>query len=120
MHLQVSFPIDSHSGEKYMQLARRARKCLHAFGIHSATIQPEFCLDQERRHERRAAGLGLDGASSSLDEANPDLCLLECIDDCDGPGCCKGLVSSQGSSTRRASESSHSGHGSPHGHGHAH
>lgn len=76
MHLQVSFHIDSHSGEKYMELARRARKCLHGFGIHSATIQPEFCLDQERPHPENTTGL--DGAS---EEASRDVCLLECIED---------------------------------------
>lgn len=112
MHLQVSFPIDSDCGEKYMQLARRARKCLHGFGIHSATIQPEFCLDKKHRHTENDAGLQLDGA---LDQANPEVCFLECVDDCEGPGCCTGLESSsRGSSTRRASESSHGQHSPPH------
>ncbi|CAI6080789.1 hypothetical protein V2G26_011824 [Clonostachys chloroleuca] len=111
MHVQVSFPIDSHCGEKYMQLAKRARKCLHAFGIHSATIQPEFCLDQKHQHAADAAGLTFDG---SLEQPNPDICLLECVDDCDGPGCCTGLESSsRSSSTRRASDSSHSAHSPP-------
>ncbi|KAF3357494.1 ATP-dependent Clp protease ATP-binding subunit ClpX [Verticillium dahliae VDG1] len=41
MHVQVSFPISAEGGEKYMVLAKRARKCLHAYGIHSATIQPD-------------------------------------------------------------------------------
>lgn len=114
MHLQVSFPIDTNSGEKYMELAKRARKCLHGFGIHSATIQPEFCLDMKRLPAENAARLGPDSANGTLDEPNPDVCLLECIDDCEGPGCCKGLeTSSRGSSTRRASDSSHS-HSSPH------
>jgi zinc transporter 1 len=111
MHVQVSFPIDSHCGEKYMQLAKRARKCLHAFGIHSATIQPEFCLDQKHQHAADAAGLTFDG---SLEQPNPDVCLLECVDDCDGPGCCTGLESSsRSSSTRRASDSSHSAQSPP-------
>lgn len=111
MHLQVSFPIDSHSGEKYMELARRARKCLHGFGIHSATIQPEFCLDQKHQHAAEAAALNLDGAA---DGAKSDVCLLECIEDCQEQGCCTGLESSsKASSTRRGSDSSHSGT-SPH------
>lgn len=117
MHLQVSFPIDTHSGEKYMQLAKRARKCLHGFGIHSATIQPEFCLDQ--LHERRGdqAALALDGGASdgAADGHRNEVCLLDCIDDCEGQGCCSGLEvsSSRGSSTRRASESSHSQNSAP-------
>lgn len=113
MHLQVSFHIDSHSGEKYMELARRARKCLHGFGIHSATIQPEFCLDETLAHPANTLGLDGDGA------ADRDVCLLECIDNCDGPGCCEGVgASSRGSSTRRASDSDHS-HSSPNRHAHA-
>ncbi|KFA54951.1 hypothetical protein S40293_02322 [Stachybotrys chartarum IBT 40293] len=108
MHLQVSFPINSHSGEKYMQLARRARKCLHGFGIHSATIQPEFCLDSKHQHDGDAAALTLDGHVDGA--ANPDACLLECVDDCEAQGCCTALEvsSSKASSSRRSSHSSHS------------
>ncbi|KAF5021387.1 hypothetical protein F66182_6576 [Fusarium sp. NRRL 66182] len=116
MHLQVSFPIDSHSGEKYMELARRARKCLHGFGIHSATIQPEFCFDQKHAHDAEAAALSLDGA---LDPSKGDTCLLECIDDCQAQGCCPADTSSRGSSTRRPSDSSHSTT-SPHTHNRKH
>lgn len=114
MHLQVSFPINTHSGEKYMQLAKRARKCLHGFGIHSATIQPEFCLDQLHDHQRDSAALTLDGTGP--DGTRGDVCLLDCVDDCEGQGCCSGLegISSNGSSVRRASESSHSEHSAPH------
>ncbi|KAI9171817.1 Zinc/cadmium resistance protein [Paramyrothecium foliicola] len=125
MHLQVSFPINSHSGEKYMQLARRARKCLHGFGIHSATIQPEFCFDKKHQHDSDAAALSLDGAA--LDGANPDTCLLECVDDCEAQGCCTGLETSSKDSSRRCSQSSHSetsahqehdSHGHSQGHSH--
>ena len=112
MHLQVSFPIDTHSGEKYMQLARRARKCLHAFGIHSATIQPEFCLDIQHQHDAEAASLRLDGTA---DGPKNEICLLECVDNCAAQGCCPPQDSqSQASSTRRASDSSHSAAGSAH------
>jgi len=122
MHLQVSFPIDSHSGEKYMELARRARKCLHGFGIHSATIQPEFCFDQKHSHAAEAAALSLDGP---VDINKGDSCLLECIDDCQAQGCCPTDSSSKASSTRRCSQSSHSAtsphaHDHDHGHGHDH
>jgi len=112
MHLQVSFPINTHSGEKYMQLARRARKCLHGFGIHSATIQPEFCLDTEHQHDSDAAALTLDGA---VDGVKADACLLECIDNCEAQGCCSTVETASNSSTRRGSNSSHSEH-SPHRH----
>ncbi|KAI9651794.1 MAG: hypothetical protein M1831_007576 [Alyxoria varia] len=35
---------------RYMQLAREIKSCLHAYGIHSSTIQPEFCTDTRHRH----------------------------------------------------------------------
>lgn len=114
MHLQVSFPIDTNSGEKYMQLARRARKCLHAFGIHSATIQPEFCLDAQHQHEAEAAALRLDGTA---DGPKNEVCLLECVDNCAAPSCCPTMDNmSQASSTRRGSDSSHGAEGSHHSH----
>ncbi|UKZ64788.1 uncharacterized protein TrAtP1_005999 [Trichoderma atroviride] len=103
MHLQVSFPINTHSGEKYMQLARRARKCLHGYGIHSATIQPEFCLDIKHQHDGEEPAFSLDGASD--EQIRP--CLLECVDNCQAQGCCM-VDTSSASSTRRASESSRS------------
>ncbi|KAL6877060.1 cation efflux protein [Trichoderma novae-zelandiae] len=105
MHLQVSFPFDKYSGEKYMQLAKRARRCLHAYGIHSATIQPEFCLDNKHQHDGDAAALALDGASD--EQIRP--CLLECVDDCRAEGCCILETSSAGSS-RRDSATSHEEH----------
>lgn len=49
---------------KYMQIATDIKKCLHAFGIHSCTIQPEFMK-------------GL----STLQEGDEG-CLLDCDPDC--------------------------------------
>lgn len=105
LHLQVAFPINEHSGEKYMQLAKRARKCLHGYGIHSATIQPEFCLDQEHRHAGDAVALRMDGG---IDGSGENSCLLSCIDECEAQGCCP-ETASKASSTRRGSDSSHGG-----------
>lgn len=90
MHIQCEFPISEAGGEKYMELAKAVRKCLHAYGIHSATIQPEFCLDKDHVHNlERPGAVGLDGivgqARCGLDD---DSCLLECVDDCAGKGCC--------------------------------
>jgi solute carrier family 30 (zinc transporter), member 1 len=114
MHLQVSSELDTHNGEKYMKLARQARKCLHGHGIHSATIQPEFCLDDSHQHDGDAAALTLDG---TLEEP-ARLCLLDCVDDCQAEGCCV-VEASSACSTRRASESSH-GEDHSHGEGHGH
>lgn len=113
MHVQVAFPITAEGGEKYMALAKAVRKCLHAYGIHSATIQPEFCLDKAHDHGEDAA-MTLDGGVSGpvlRRKDDPDLCLLECVDDCVAEGCCAG-VGSKAAST-------HSAHGDDH-HEHSH
>lgn len=68
LHVQVAFPISAEGGEKYMALARMARKCLHAYGIHSATIQPEFCLEPGHDHGEDA-GMRLDGSAGSMNIA---------------------------------------------------
>lgn len=90
MHIQVAFPISEEGGERYMDLAKTVRKCLHAYGIHSATIQPEFCLNKTHDHDEDAA-MRLDGPAPELPKCGNrqgDLCLLECVDDCVGQGCC--------------------------------
>ncbi|KAH8596603.1 cation efflux protein [Bisporella sp. PMI_857] len=109
MHIQVAFPISEASGEKYMDLAKAARKCLHAYGIHSATIQPEFCLDKD--HDHTDNSLNLDGVVGQPMCRLDDDCLLECVDDCQGKGCC--------TSPSTAAESQHS-HSDHDGHDHAH
>lgn len=86
MHIQVSFPISEASGEKYMELAKNARECLHAYGIHSATIQPEFCLDKD--HDHFEGQMGLDGIVGQARCRLDDDCLLECVDNCKAKGCC--------------------------------
>jgi len=86
MHIQVAFPISEASGEKYMELARAARRCLHSYGIHSATLQPEFCLDEG--HDHFEGQMGLDGIVGQPRCRLDDDCLLECVDDCEGRGCC--------------------------------
>ncbi|KAK4152236.1 cation efflux protein [Chaetomidium leptoderma] len=114
MHIQVSFPISEAGGERYMELSKMARKCLHAYGIHSATIQPEFCLDRAHDHavEGADAAMRMDGASAAAEgsrcgSVQGDVCLLDCVDDCVGQGCCS---PNAGSPSVSRPESSHSGH----------
>ncbi|KAL2755794.1 hypothetical protein ACRALDRAFT_1043153 [Sodiomyces alcalophilus JCM 7366] len=95
MHVQVSFPITAEGGEKYMQLARRARQCLHAYGIHSATIQPEFRSDEARSSDDAATAQGANGA---VDATQTTPCLLDCVDECFGRGCCSTGTTIAGSS----------------------
>ncbi|KAL8850473.1 MAG: hypothetical protein Q9221_004615 [Calogaya cf. arnoldii] len=50
LHVQIEFDFKGEGSARYMQLARAIRRCLHAYSIHSSTIQPEFCLDSTHRH----------------------------------------------------------------------
>ncbi|OTB05132.1 hypothetical protein M426DRAFT_320189 [Hypoxylon sp. CI-4A] len=114
LHVQVAFPITDEGGEKYMKLAKQARKCLHAYGIHSATIQPEFCLDEDCNHMLDDGSMTLDGQVSP--RYGGDVCLLECVDDCVGQGCC--TQPSQGAS--KAGSTLGSSHSEIHYHDDAH
>ncbi|KAL2270051.1 hypothetical protein VTJ83DRAFT_2235 [Remersonia thermophila] len=67
MHIQLAFDISEANGERYMELSRMARKCLHAYGIHSATIQPEFCTN----HSRARSGVGAGTANPVSDPPRP-------------------------------------------------
>jgi solute carrier family 30 (zinc transporter), member 1 len=117
MHIQVAFPISEAGGSEYMTLSKRVRKCLHAYGIHSATIQPEFCLDESHDHAEVAEqqqARSVDGPAEQRGcAAGNNNCLLECVDDCVGQGCCS--VSGDDTAVESASTGSHSAHS----HGHA-
>lgn len=109
MHVQVAFGISSPDGaERYMSVAKAVRKCLHAYGIHSATIQPEFCTDGGHDHVQ------LDGPNGGA-KTDADSCLLECVDDCAAASCC---VSSKSPPPTIGSPGGHD-HGS-HDHSHPH
>jgi solute carrier family 30 (zinc transporter), member 1 len=41
VHIQVNLPQNSRV-KQYHAIAKAIRTCLHAYGIHSSTIQPEF------------------------------------------------------------------------------
>lgn len=112
MHIQVGFSIKSNEGaERYMTVAKAVRKCLHAYGIHSATVQPEFCTDLAHDHVP-ANGLQYDGGGA-IGGTDADSCLLECVDDCRGKSCC---AKSPPTSTHSHDDEEHEGHG----HGHSH
>jgi zinc transporter 1 len=115
MHIQVAFSLQEEGGsERYMELAKAARKCLHAYGIHSATIQPEFCLDADHQHAPDTNNMNLDGVPPRFQIDN-DSCLLECVDDCEEQGCC-----GSGSKTSTKSTPPQSSHGHNHDHDHDH
>ncbi|KAK6065057.1 cation diffusion facilitator family transporter [Seiridium cupressi] len=104
MHVQVAFPASQEGGASYMNLMKQARKCLHGFGIHSATIQPEFCLDEECNHDEPAA------SAPRCTNAVAGQCLLGCTDDCVAEGCCSVPQSQNGGGSIRSTHSDHSHH----------
>ncbi|CAK7208388.1 Zinc resistance conferring protein [Sporothrix bragantina] len=140
LHVEVAFPISDHGGERYMNLARRVRKCLHGYGIHSATIQPEFRvgLGDNSGHSHGAEGHdhshpptsaptsaptfatpATATSSTAKAAAAPDVgaggpsCLLDCVDDCDAQGCCSvasRTASRTGSPPGSSGNSEHGGH----------
>ncbi|KAI9784832.1 MAG: hypothetical protein M1839_001562 [Geoglossum umbratile] len=102
LHIEVEFDFEGAGSAQYMSLARAVRKCLHAYGIHSSTIQPEFSLGHEHGYH---AMHGLDGGDDVSTKgkgtgATPGnvcgnngsrpispagsagACLLECGDEC--------------------------------------
>ena len=65
VHIRVSIPEDT---AEYMELATEVRKCLHAYGIHSSTIQPEFVsadADEAVVEDRSTGGACLIGCTNA-------------------------------------------------------
>ncbi|KAJ5900024.1 Zinc/cadmium resistance protein [Penicillium taxi] len=95
IHIQVDTDIKGEGSQRYMRLAQQVRKCLHAYGIHSATIQPEFSQTEESHAHVQSSSsqTGADELSSSLTgsvrDSDPQACLLDCDDSCaKDSGCC--------------------------------
>ncbi|SZF01824.1 unnamed protein product [Blumeria hordei] len=97
MHIQLDFSISETSEQKYMDIARAVRICLHAYGIHSATIQPEFCLVQEHAHgPHRSRIIGLGGYDGQVAcRLDDNTCLIECVENCQAKPCCSPKASPQ-------------------------
>lgn len=101
LHVQVEFDFKGEGSARYMLLARQVRRCLHEYGIHSSTIQPEFCLDSEHRHTsaQQSDNEGSDspkpktgskgGSKAASMRSEAEACLLDCGDECgEGGQCC--------------------------------
>ncbi|KAF2836594.1 cation efflux protein [Patellaria atrata CBS 101060] len=123
LHVQVDFDFKNEGSARYMTLARAVRKCLHEYGIHSSTIQPEFCLDPDHPHavasrkphdhehdsedsEHGASSNGSSRRGKSVSKQNSrtgslrselGACLLECGDECATAKQCCAPRSSEGS-----------------------
>jgi len=88
LHVRVTFNFKGDGSQRYMELAAAVRKCLHEYGIHNATIQPEFHPDQSDVSE---AGGSVDYNSSPRNGSvvGDKSCLLDCDDNCGGgKSCC--------------------------------
>ncbi|KAL1969227.1 hypothetical protein VTN77DRAFT_481 [Rasamsonia byssochlamydoides] len=98
LHIKIDCQIKDEGSERYMLLARQVRKCLHAYGIHSSTIQPEFTTESDMEDNQgpliSRPGSGDDVSSANLPSraasfrGEPSACLLECGDECRGGGQC--------------------------------
>jgi zinc transporter 1 len=108
LHVRVACKDSSTSdgastGGEYMQLARQIRKTLHGHGIHSTTIQPEFCDPGTHVKANGVTGVSSCGEEDTGSEAGGSNgaakrhaaeegtgCLLDCEDDCAPEGrCCR-------------------------------
>lgn len=94
LHVQVDFDFKGEGSARYMELARQIRQCLHEYGIHSSTIQPEFCLDATHDHSAAPSDESSDEAVNRTKKTSvkggPDACLLECPDSCgNAKQCCE-------------------------------
>lgn len=106
LHVQVDFDFKDEGSARYMDLARQIRECLHEYGIHSSTIQPEFCLNASHDHssagsdESSPEDVGSNSRNPSV-KGGPDACLLECPDSCgNAKQCCDpGIKACQGTNS---------------------
>ncbi|CAL5867224.1 uncharacterized protein PFLUO_LOCUS1439 [Penicillium psychrofluorescens] len=95
IHIQVDTEIKGEGSERYMRLAQQVRRCLHAYGIHSSTIQPEFAPESDVEDSQnpgpsssRAPTDDQPSRAASVREGDPQACLLECDENCARGGQC--------------------------------
>jgi zinc transporter 1 len=81
LHIQIKFDPETDGGQKYMRLAKAIRTCMHAFGIHSVTIQPEYDASA-------GSGRSSDCGYGAVETGSPEACLLECGEECGSGKCC--------------------------------
>ena len=103
LHVQVDCDIREGGSAGYMDVARRIRECLHEYGIHNSTIQPEFIPHGENTAQIGGATTASNGgvgrprgpsrqgskAGSVRSGTRERECLLECEEGCgDDQQCC--------------------------------
>jgi solute carrier family 30 (zinc transporter), member 1 len=89
LHVQVDCEIRGAGSEGYMRLAREIRECLHKYGIHSSTIQPEFYVLSEGGSPKPGSSTTVANSSGRDSPTADKSCLLDCGDGCaDKNQCC--------------------------------
>jgi solute carrier family 30 (zinc transporter), member 1 len=89
LHVQVDCDLRGASSESYMRLAREIRECLHKYGIHSSTIQPEFYVLSEGGSPKPGSSTTVANSSGRDSPTADKSCLLDCGDGCaDKNQCC--------------------------------
>jgi zinc transporter 1 len=87
VHIQVNLPATDRT-KRYHAIARAIRTCLHAYGIHSSTIQPEFADDLVKTgaHISHQGG----DENTPLIQDGGEGCLFECVggEQCEDGRCC--------------------------------
>ncbi|KAG8624213.1 hypothetical protein KVT40_009189 [Elsinoe batatas] len=117
IHVQVAYDFKGEGSARYMQLAHEIRECLHEYGIHSSTIQPEFCLDPDHDHLTTVNESDSEGSprpktvskkASKANSLHDQACLLDCGDTCGNDmSCCPAPASKD---KKDGPEGSHHGH----------
>jgi zinc transporter 1 len=74
-HITIADP----SLEAFQQKARTINECLHAYGVHSATIQPELAREISMRDQFD---------SNSIRQRYPAACQMNCGTSCEELTCC--------------------------------
>lgn len=110
LDVNLDFDFQERQGAtRWMQLAEEIKSCLHAYGIHSSTIQPEFCTNSEHEHVLKTTLNSMNGttheqtsssggaatgnighaADNSVSSDSHGACLLNCNGTCaTGKQCC--------------------------------
>ena len=101
LHVQVDCDIREGGSAGYMDVARRIRDCLHGYGIHNSTIQPEFMPHGDNTAPNGGGATGSNGGVGRLRgpsrqgsragsvRSGTRACLLECEEGCgEDQQCC--------------------------------
>jgi len=98
VHIGVNLPKRNRI-KRYHQIAKAIRTCLHSYGIHSSTIQPEFS-DRAPLSAEEAVTEDEEDTPLLLDDSG-ESCMFECVGGgaCVDNRCCDGAPAKRGGST---------------------